>query len=156
MEFATITETLNKINNSLEPNGVVSKYHGSLSPEKKSQIVSDFENNPGPQVLLISLKAGGLGLNLNSATSVILFDRWWNPAVEDQAIYRACRFERKNHLHVLKFLIKNTIEERINTILNHKKDAFEEYIDNAQSADIPSLSSNELMKILGFEETKNL
>ena len=74
--------------------------------------------------------------NNGSITSVILFDRWWNPAVEDQAVYRACRFERKNHLHVLKFLTKNTIEERINTILNHKKDAFEEYIDNAQSADI--------------------
>tara|TARA_B100000315_G_C14587383_1_gene593797 strand:+ start:404 stop:1813 length:1410 start_codon:yes stop_codon:yes gene_type:complete len=154
--FSQFVKTIHQIDGYLAPNGRVSKYHGSLSPEEKSQIVSDFENNPGPQVLLISLKAGGVGLNLNSATLVILFDRWWNPAVENQAIHRAYRFERKDHLHVIKFLIKNTIEERINTILNHKKDAFEEYIDNAQSADIPSLSSNELMKILGFEEAKDL
>ena len=97
-------------------------------------------------VLLMSLKAGGIGLNLQEASSIVLFDRWWNPAMEEQAINRAHRFGRKNLLHVFRFMVVDSIEERIINILEDKKVIFEQYVDKAEIAEIPSLDMNDLMK----------
>ena len=90
---------------------------------------------------------GGVGLNLGEATHVVLFDRWWNPAVEMQAVYRAHRFEREAPLHVLRFMMADTIEERITAILDVKDRLFEEVIESAETP-ARSFSVQELMQIL--------
>jgi SNF2 family DNA or RNA helicase len=123
-------------------------YHGGLSPEERDQVLSRFEGSPGPRILLMSLRAGGLGLNLQSASIVVLFDRWWNPAVEVQAIYRAHRFDRTRPLHVLRLLVHDSIEERINEILTAKEELFEEYVEQAPVSDTRLLTRGDLLRIL--------
>jgi SNF2 family DNA or RNA helicase len=125
-------------------------YHGKMTNEDRDTVIGRFENTPGPRALLISLKAGGVGLNLQSASTVILFDRWWNPAVEDQAVQRAHRFGRKTPLHVCRFLITNSIEEKINEILKDKKILFEKYIGQAENAETKLFSKKELARILNL------
>lgn len=126
-------------------------YHGKMTNTARDEAIRRFENTPGPRALLISLKAGGVGLNLPSASTVILFDRWWNPAVEDQAIQRAHRFGRKTPLHVCRFLIINSIEEKINEILKEKKLLFEKIIGRAKTAETKLFSKKELERILKLD-----
>ena len=92
-------------------------YHGGMNEKNRDTAIQAFEGKDGPRVLLISLRAGGVGLNLQSASIVILFDRWWNPAVENQAIQRAHRFGRQLPLHVIRFYTEHSIEEKISLIL---------------------------------------
>ena len=123
-------------------------YTGEMSPESKQQALERFRTNKGPRALLVSLKAGGVGLNIQEASTVVLFDRWWNPAVEDQAIQRAHRLGRDRPLHVLRFLIIDTIEERINKVLKEKRIDFETYIENAENAELKILGTEDLFRIL--------
>ncbi len=123
-------------------------FHGGLSEGSRAQVLARFQAEPGPRALLISLKAGGVGLNLNCASSVVLFDRWWNPAVEDQAINRAHRFGRSVPLHVFRFLVVNTIEDRIARILKEKKAVFDAYVEEAESAVVSHLSRGDLKRLL--------
>lgn len=125
-------------------------FHGKLSSEDKTKIVSAFEELPGPQVLLMSLRAGGVGLNIGSASTVVLFDRWWNPAVENQAIQRAHRYGRKLPLHAIRFLVTDTVEERIEKILEEKQTTFEEYIDGIECKKSFGLSHDDLVRIMGL------
>jgi len=145
--FSQYVETLKKIEIRIK-NIPVLFYYGQLDMGTRSRIIEDFEKNIGPKILLISLKAGGVGLNLSTASLVILFDRWWNPAVENQAIQRGHRFGRLMPLHVIKFLIKNSIEERIQSIIQRKLELFIGYIENADVADIGTFSKEELIEIL--------
>lgn len=123
-------------------------FHGSLSETGRQRALSDFEEIPGPRVLLMSLKAGGVGLNLQAASAVVLFDRWWNPAIENQALHRAHRFGRDRPLHVLRFVVVNSIEERIAQILEEKQVLFDQYVEDAQNALVEPLSRQELSWIL--------
>jgi SNF2 family DNA or RNA helicase len=129
-------------------------YHGGLSQSERDEIVSRFERDPGPRILLMSLRAGGLGLNLQAASTVVLFDRWWNPAVEIQAIYRAHRFDRNRPLHVFRYLVCDSVEERIDRILQSKQALFEEYVDNGPSAQPVGLTRDELLSILDIHRTE--
>ena len=79
----------------------------------------------GPQVFILSLKAGGYGLNLTAASQVIHFDQWWNPAVHEQATDRAHRIGQKNPVQVRRFICKGTLEERIATMLQSKRNLAE-------------------------------
>lgn len=123
-------------------------YHGGLGQEERDQVVAKFEDGPGPRCLLMSLRAGGVGLNLPSADVVIMFDRWWNPAVELQAAYRAHRFERSGPLHVIRFLVADTVEQRIASVLSEKRALFQELVDDAESADVARLTTGEILRIL--------
>jgi SNF2 family DNA or RNA helicase len=98
--------------------------------------------------LLVSLRAGGVGLNLPSASVVLLFDRWWNPAVENQAVQRAHRFGRDRPLQVVRFLVADSIEERIDTLLTEKQAIFEQYVEQAENATVRLFSRNELRRLL--------
>lgn len=122
--------------------------HGGLPEAERDVALASFERAHGPRALLVSLKAGGVGLNLQAASTVVLFDRWWNPAVEQQAIQRAHRFGRSRPLHVFRFLVVNSIEERIARILGQKQVLFEQYVEDAESADIEPFSRQELSWIL--------
>jgi SNF2 family DNA or RNA helicase len=123
-------------------------YTGELSQELREKALKSFRSKEGPRALLVSLRAGGVGLNIQEASIVILFDRWWNPAIEEQAIQRAHRFGRERHLYVIRFLVMHTIEERINEVLEEKKIDFEVYVENAENAPIEMLTKDELRRIL--------
>jgi SNF2 family DNA or RNA helicase len=88
--------------------------------EDRGSLVDSFQNHDGAAVFLISLKAGGTGLNLTAASYVVLFDPWWNPAVEAQAIDRTHRIGQKKTVFAYRLLIKGTIEEKIRRLQQHK------------------------------------
>lgn len=151
--FSQYVGTLRKIMARLD--GMpVDCFHGDLSPEERQKMVNMFEKSKGPRLLLISLRAGGVGLNLGSASVVVLFDRWWNPAVENQAIQRAHRYGRKDPLHVIRFLVTDTVEERIGQILKEKQKVFREYVDEAEVADVLPFTKEDLMGIIGLDLRK--
>src|SRR5258708_17878371 len=89
--------------------------------ENRGELVREFQSAKGAAVFLISLKAGGFGLNLTAASYVVLFDPWWNPAVETQAIDRTHRIGQVNKVIAYRLLIKNSIEEKIRELQNQKK-----------------------------------
>jgi len=146
--FSQYVKTLDEIDKQLDLPYTVC-YHGGLSKDLRDSIINDFIESKEPRILLMSLKAGGVGLNLPNASLVVLFDRWWNPAVEDQAIQRAHRFGREGPLQVIRMLVENSIEERIDSIIKEKRIIFNEYIDKAKIADVSSFTKEDLIKILG-------
>lgn len=94
--------------------------HGGTSVKKRPELVESFQQPSGPPFMVISVKAGGTGLNLTAASHVIHFDRWWNPAVENQATDRAFRIGQKKNVFVHKFVCQGTIEERIDAMIEDK------------------------------------
>jgi len=103
-------------------------YHGKVPHSQRQNVLADFKNDPTKHVILMSYGTGSVGLNLQFANYVFLFDRWWNPAVEDQAINRAHRIGQKSTVFVKRFVTENTIECRICEVLEHKRRLFEEII----------------------------
>jgi SNF2 family DNA or RNA helicase len=95
--------------------------HGGTSKRRRDEMVSEFQEVTAPAVFLLSLKAGGTGLNLTAANHVIHVDRWWNPAVEDQATDRAFRIGQRRDVQVRKFVCVGTVEERIDQMIEDKK-----------------------------------
>jgi SNF2 family DNA or RNA helicase len=97
---------------------------------KKRQAEVDRFQNGDAQVFLISLKAGGVGLNLTAASYIFLMDPWWNPAVENQAIDRAYRIGQENKLTVYRPIIKDSVEEKVLVLQNTKKELFKDLMSN--------------------------
>ena len=120
---------------------------GGMPDGQRRTAMDRFKNEPAPRLLLVSLRAGGVGLNLGEATHVVVFDRWWNPAIEVQAIYRAHRFNRDEPLHVIRFLVVDSIEERIATILDQKERLFGEIIESVETT-AHRFTKSEFMQIL--------
>lgn len=96
--------------------------HGQLPPKTRDQLVAHFQNSPQVRTLIVSLKAGGIGLNLTAANNVIHYDLWWNPAVEAQATDRAYRIGQKSKVMVYRLLTTGTFEERIDEMIQSKKE----------------------------------
>ena len=111
------------------------------------KIVKDFQNGKLP-FLVLSLKTAGVGLNLTAAQNVIHFDRWWNPAVENQASDRAFRIGQKNDVTVYKFVSTNTIEEVISTMLAQKQDLADQVINDLDAEKLTELTPEELMRAI--------
>ena len=99
-------------------------YHGGVPTKQREPILAKFKEDPDAHLLLMSYGTGAVGLNLQFAGYVFLFDRWWNPAIEDQAINRAHRIGCKSQVIVTKFICKDTVEERIDKVLQQKRDLF--------------------------------
>src|SRR4029450_2720608 len=108
-----------------------------------------------PLFFLLSLKAGGTGLNLTAANHVFMFDRWWNPAVENQAIDRAFRIGQRRDVQVHKFLCIGTLEERIDEMITRKK-AVAEHVVGTGEAWLTELSTDDLKAILQLRPVGNL
>ncbi len=123
-------------------------YHGGLSADERDTILQRFSHGAPGQALLISLRAGGVGLNLPDATHVVLFDRWWNPQLEDQAVHRAHRYGRTEPLVVTQFLTVETVEERIIELLHEKRALFDEYVEGA--AVEAEVTQDRLRQVLGL------
>ncbi|NLS95564.1 MAG: DEAD/DEAH box helicase [Planctomycetaceae bacterium] len=122
--FSQWVSTLRRLSGQLERFGPL-EYHGKIAPKLRNGIIEQFRNSPDKHVLLISYGAGGVGLNLQFCEYVFLFDRWWNPAIEDQAVNRAHRIGAAGPVTVTRFLASDTIEERINLVLEEKRELFE-------------------------------
>lgn len=127
--FSQYVKTLEFIKENIKYESLI--YEGSLNSEKKDEIINNFKNKSDTNVLLMSIKSGGVGLNLQEASTVIIFDRWWNPATENQAIARAHRLGNKNKVHAIKFIAAGTIEERIIELLEIKQDYFDDVVEGA-------------------------
>jgi len=125
-------------------------YTGDLSPSQKDATVREFKENPARKVLVLSVRAGGQGLNLQEASYVFHFDRWWNPAVERQAEGRSHRLGQAFPVNVYKYTCEGTIEERIDKILQEKQLLFDEIVDDV-SIDLKSkLTEKELFGLFGL------
>jgi SNF2 family DNA or RNA helicase len=118
--------------------------NGSVMKSERDRMVESFQNKEYP-FLILSLKAGGTGLNLTAANHVIHFDRWWNPAVENQATDRAYRIGQDRFVHVHKLITTGTIEEKIDEMLEKKQSLNDEIIQSESW--ITELSSDELEKL---------
>ena len=104
--------------------------YGATRREQRQEMIDRFQNDPnGPKIFILSLKAGGTGLNLTKANHVFHVDRWWNPAVENQATDRAFRIGQKRNVQVHKFVCSGTLEEQINDIIESKKELAEQTVD---------------------------
>ncbi len=118
--------------------------HGSLSKVQRDRMVERFQNDPsGPPVFILSIKAGGVGLNLTRANHVFHFDRWWNPAVENQATDRAFRIGQNRQVEVHKFICLGTVEERIDELIERKQSLAEKIVGSGE-AWLTELSTHEL------------
>jgi len=121
--------------------------HGSIPVAKRKKIIEQFQSNEYVPFMVLSLKAGGVGLNLTQANHVIHFDRWWNPAVENQATDRAFRIGQKKNVIVHKFITKGTIEEKIDNMLEEKLKISEEIITSSNENWITEMETGELVNL---------
>lgn len=122
--------------------------YGGTALWQREEMVRHFQEDAnGPQIFILSLRAGGTGLNLTHATHVIHFDRWWNPAVEDQATDRAFRIGQKNNVQVHKFISIGTLEERIDEMIESKKSLAESILGSGEQW-LTELSTEELRNLV--------
>ncbi len=119
--------------------------HGSVAVGKRKKIIEQFQSSDYIPFMVLSLKAGGIGLNLTEANHVVHFDRWWNPAVENQATDRAFRIGQKRNVVVHKFLTKGTVEERIDMMLEEKSRLSQEVISSTGDRWITEMKNDELL-----------
>ncbi len=122
--FSQWVNSIDKMRPALERFGPL-EYHGRVPHQQRESVIERFKNDPDASVILMSYGAGSVGLNLQFCEYVFLFDRWWNPAVEDQAINRAHRIGVKGAVTVTRMLAMNTIEQRIATVLANKREMFD-------------------------------
>src|SRR3954469_5550268 len=106
-------------------------YHGKVAHSERKSIRDRLKTDPSKHVILMSYGTGSVGLNLQFTNYVFLFDRWWNPAIEDQAINRAHRVGQKHAVTVTRFIAENTIEQRIASILEAKRKVFNDLLAQA-------------------------
>lgn len=124
-------------------------FHGSLNIGQREKLIEDFQNNPETKVMILSLKAGGTGLNLTSATNVIHYDLWWNPAVEDQATDRTYRIGQDKNVMVHRLVTLGTFEEKIDEMLQSKKDLANMAVYEGEKI-ITELSDDEIYEIFSL------
>ena len=121
--------------------------HGSVPVGKRKELIEKFQGREYLPFFVLSLKAGGVGLNLTAANHVIHFDRWWNPAVENQATDRAFRIGQTKNVMVHKFLTKGTIEEKIDKMLTQKSKLSDEVIAASGESWITEMNNDELFEL---------
>jgi len=128
--------------------------HGGTGVKKRKGVVEQFQDEGGPPFFILSLKAGGTGLNLTAASHVIHFDRWWNPAVENQATDRAFRIGQKRNVLVHKFVTNGTVEERIDEMIAEKRQMAEEVLAGDGEVNLTELPDDELMELVRLDVTR--
>ena len=147
--FSQFTKVLEVIGKRLNEENISYSYlDGKTSAKDRVKLVEEFNTNNN-KVFLISLKAGGTGLNLTSANIVVHFDPWWNPAVEDQASDRAHRIGQKNVVNVIKLIAKGTAEERVINLQETKKELIEDVINGNldNSSTLKNLSKDDIIDL---------
>jgi SNF2 family DNA or RNA helicase len=152
-QFQTMCEPLSQFMNEVfgRPGLVLT---GKTSAKARGQLVSDFQQPFGPPFFVISVKAGGTGLNLTEACHVVHFDRWWNPAVEDQATDRAFRIGQVRNVLVHKFVTSGTLEERIDDLIQSKKQISRDMFDDSGEVNLTEMSDDELLRFVSLDINK--
>jgi len=126
----------------------VACYHGGLSRGVRDKLIEDFQASVGPGALVLSLKAGGTGLNLTAASHVVLYDRWWNPAVEDQARDRAWRIGQTRTVICHRLICPGTVDERVEEVVAGKRRIAELVLPKSSS--LSDLDTGQLRVALGI------
>ena len=124
--------------------------HGGTPVKERSRLVADFQRDDGPPFFVLSLKAAGTGLNLTAASHVVHFDRWWNPAVENQASDRAFRIGQKRNVLVHKFLCKGTLEEKIDDLVMDKQNMADELLREGAEKLVTAMGTDELVSLVSL------
>jgi len=128
--------------------------HGGTPVARRKKLVDQFQQEDGPPFFLLSLKAGGTGLNLTAASHVIHFDRWWNPAVENQATDRAFRIGQKQNVLVHKFVCRGTIEEKIDAMIDEKQQLARDVLEGGTQKRLTEMSDEELLNLVTLDLDK--
>ncbi|MDP1989436.1 MAG: DEAD/DEAH box helicase [Syntrophales bacterium] len=130
--------------------------HGGTGVGKRREIVEAFQREEGPPFFVLSLKAGGVGLNLTAASHVIHFDRWWNPAVENQATDRAYRIGQKKNVLIHKFVCRGTVEEKIDALIEDKKELAESILGGDREKLLTEMPDEELLRFVSLDLARAL
>ncbi len=125
--------------------------HGGTPVKKRESLVEQFQHEDGPPFFVLSLKAGGTGLTLTAANHVIHFDRWWNPAVENQATDRAFRIGQKRNVLVHKFIVQGTLEEKIDALIEEKTKLSEEILEGGGETMLTEMSNEDLLNLVSLD-----
>ena len=125
--------------------------HGGTAVKKRRTLIDMFQREDGPPFFVLSLKAGGVGLNLTAASHVIHFDRWWNPAVENQATDRAFRIGQHRNVIVHKLVCRGTIEEKIDALIEEKTGLAEDILKAGAESMLTEMSNEELLKAVTLD-----
>ena len=128
--------------------------HGATGVGQRRVLVDRFQSDDGPPFFILSLKAGGTGLNLTAASHVIHFDRWWNPAVENQATDRAFRIGQRRNVLVHKFMTTGTVEERIDRMIAEKQALADDVLAGDSEINLTELSDNALLDLVRLDVTR--
>jgi SNF2 family DNA or RNA helicase len=141
--FSQWVEPLEILAKALEEFGPL-QFHGKIPTHQRPAIIDQFKADPTKHVILMSYGTGSVGLNLQFTEHVFLFDRWWNPAIEDQAINRAHRIGQKNSVIVTRFLAENTIERRVAEVLEAKRRIFNELLEQNGPPPVLGLTEDDI------------
>jgi non-specific serine/threonine protein kinase len=125
--------------------------HGGTAVGQRQGLVRRFQEDERVPFFVISLKAGGSGLNLTAASHVVHFDRWWNPAVENQATDRAFRIGQTKAVLVHKFVCRGTVEEKIDQLIESKQQLSRDLLDGAGDVLLTEIGDEELLKLVALD-----
>ena len=149
-QFREMTEPLSRfLTEVFGRSGLV--LHGGTPVGKRQGLVKSFQEDDRVPFIVLSLKAGGTGLNLTAASHVIHFDRWWNPAVENQATDRAFRIGQKKNVLVHKFVCRGTVEERIDEMIAGKQKLSDEVLSGGAQSTLTEMSNEELISMVSLD-----
>jgi superfamily II DNA or RNA helicase len=149
-QFREMTEPLsNFLSRIFGRSGLV--LHGGTPVKRRQKLVDEFQRDDGPPFFVLSLKAGGTGLNLTAASHVIHFDRWWNPAVENQATDRAYRIGQSRNVLVHKFVCQGTIEEKIDAMIEEKTQLATDLIEGGTEKMLTEMTDSELIQLVSLD-----
>jgi non-specific serine/threonine protein kinase len=125
--------------------------HGETEVKKRKDLVRQFQEDENVPFFVLSLKAGGAGLNLTAASHVIHFDRWWNPAVENQATDRAFRIGQTKNVLVHKFICRGTVEDKIDQMIESKQQLAGDFLSGAADMMLTEMKDEELLKLVALD-----
>ena len=130
--------------------------HGETAVKTRKTLVQSFQDDEAVPFFVLSLKAGGSGLNLTAASHVVHFDRWWNPAVENQATDRAFRIGQKKNVLVHKFVCRGTVEEKIDSLIESKKSLSDELLTDTGDINLTEMKDEDLLKLVALDITATM
>jgi non-specific serine/threonine protein kinase len=125
--------------------------HGETDVKKRQSLVRQFQEDEAVPFFVLSLKAGGTGLSLTAASHVVHFDRWWNPAVENQATDRAFRIGQTKNVLVQKFLCRGTVEEKIDALIDSKRQLSQDLLEGGADLLLTEMKDDELLKLVALD-----
>src|SRR5215469_5281757 len=125
--------------------------HGETEVKKRKEVVRRFQEDEAAGFFVLSLKAGGAGLNLTAASHVVHFDRWWNSAVENQATDRAFRIGQTKNILVHKFVCRGTVEDKIDQLIESKKQLAGDFLESGSEMPLTELKDEELLKLAALD-----